>query len=143
MMLDSIDALEAQLPQCARLALATVAHLPLHALLTVVDLHATQSSATVREAEQLGVPSVVLSELGAGFFATSIAAGNAAFVSAEGASAPVADRVVALAVARHRHEGRAGLAREQIEAAGATLIGRLARSRQDAAGAGAGGVDHV
>ena len=51
--------------------------LPLYALLRRMDLHLTHSSATVIEASEFGIPSVIVSEYGREFFPGQIAAGRA------------------------------------------------------------------
>jgi hypothetical protein len=59
--------------------------LPLYALLRHMDLHITHSSSTVIEAEQFGVPSVVISTYGAEFFGAQLASGWAVTALSEDA----------------------------------------------------------
>jgi hypothetical protein len=53
--------------------------LPLPALLRWCDLHVTQSSSTVIEAERFGVRSIITSSLGVDFYPTQLAAGTVHF----------------------------------------------------------------
>lgn len=54
---------------------------PLPLLLEEMDLHVTEFSSSVIEAEMLGIPSILLSRAGADLFGNQISAGTAKFVS--------------------------------------------------------------
>lgn len=58
-----------------------VTEYPLPLLLKNMDLHVTEFSSTVLEAEMLGVPSIILTETGADLFNKQIASGIAKYVS--------------------------------------------------------------
>ena len=51
--------------------------IPLFILLKHVDIHLTHSSSVVLEAEELGVPSIVISDYGSEFFPEQISTGSA------------------------------------------------------------------
>lgn len=60
-----------------RMNLDDATELPLYALLRHVDVHLTESSSTVIEADRFGVPSVICHETGEELFAGLVAAGSA------------------------------------------------------------------
>ena len=122
MMTDAADEIARALPRVARAALPAAARLPLHMLLANADVHATHSSATVREADELGVPSAVLSETGAGFFAASLAAGSAVRILLDGDISAAAEQVAALAGRPHSTAERTRAACSLIESARSVLL---------------------
>lgn len=60
-----------------------ISEFPLPSILNKIDLHVTEFSSTVLEAEALGVPSIVLSEYGKSLFNKQIEKGNTKFVSSK------------------------------------------------------------
>ena len=122
MMTGAADEIARALPRVARAALPAATRLPLHMLLANADVHATHSSATVREADELGVPSAVLSETGAGFFAASVAAGSAVRILLDGDRSAAAAQVAALAGRPHFTAERTRAACALIESARSVLL---------------------
>lgn len=144
MMAGAADDIIRALPESARASVAAVMWLPLHMLLAHADMHATHSSATVREADELGVPSAVLSEIGAGFFAASIAAGRATCIVPGADIAAATERLLALAGGARASDERLQDAWRNIEAARLVLLGLLRPARADAAPvSSSAGADHT
>lgn len=122
MMTGAAEEIARALPRVARAALPAATRLPLHMLLANADVHATHSSATVREADELGVPSAVLSETGAGFFAASVAAGSVVRILLDGDLSAAAAQVAALAGHPRSADERARAARSLIASARSVLL---------------------
>ena len=108
-MLDSFNLAESLAPAGVNVDFRASSTLPLYLLLAHADVHLTHCSSTVIEAAGFGVHSLLLSQLGADYFARLAAAGHATQVFPESDFPEVFGRALASKVPQEAARLQAGL----------------------------------